>query len=112
MSAEQALTLIKVAHTAIWAVLATAIVAVPVAAMLGRFRLAAWLTALIVVECIVLALNGGRCPLTDLAARYTAGRAANFDIYLPRWLAEHNKAIFGGLFVVGELVWVWRWMRW
>lgn len=110
MSAEQALTLIKVAHTAIWAVMATAIVAVPVAAILGRFRLAAWLTALIVAECIVLALNGGRCPLTDLAARFTTNRVANFDIYLPRWLAEHNKTIFGGLFVAGQLVWFWRWM--
>ena len=102
MSAEQALTRIKVAHTAIWVVM--------VAAMRGRFRVTSWLTALIVAECVVLALNGGRCPLTDFAAQFTTDRAANFDIYLPRWLALHNRIIFGGLFVLGQLVWLWRWM--
>ncbi len=110
MSREQALMLIKAAHTAIWALMAAAIVAIPILALRGRFRLAGWLTALIVAECIVLALNGGRCPLTDLAARFTTDWAANFDIYLPLWLAEHNKTIFGGLFVGGELVLLWRWV--
>jgi hypothetical protein len=110
MPSLQTLTLIKVAHTAIWAVMASAILALPIAAMRGRFRLAAWLTALIVGECIVLALNGGRCPLTDLAAQFTPDRAPNFDIYLPLWLARYNKEIFGGLFALGELVWLWRWL--
>jgi hypothetical protein len=108
MRDDEILMLIKVAHTAIWAVMATAIVSLPIAAVRGRFRLAGWLTALIVAECIVLALNGGRCPLTDLAARFTPDRAANFDIYLPQWIAQNNKTIFGSLFVVGELVLVWR----
>ena len=40
-----------------------------------------------------------RCPLTDLAARYTDDRRANFDIYLPLWLAANNKRIFGSVFV-------------
>ncbi|HVP56095.1 MAG TPA: hypothetical protein VMU45_13990 [Candidatus Eisenbacteria bacterium] len=110
MTAEQALTLVKVTHTAIWAVMATAILCIPLAALRRRFRAAAWLTALIVVECVVLALNGGRCPLTDVAARFTSDRAANFDIYLPRWLAQNNKIIFGSLFVAGEVVCLWRWL--
>src|SRR5271169_2904613 len=111
MSTEPALTLIKLAHTVIWAVMAVAIVLVPIAALRGWFRLAGWLTALVVAECIVLALNGGRCPLTDLAARFTTDRSANFDIYLPLRLAAHNKAIFGGLFLLGELVCLWRWVK-
>src|SRR5208283_4972880 len=74
MSSEQTLTLIRIAHTAIWAVMATAIAALPIVAVRGRFRTAAWLTALIVAECVVLAFNGGRCPLTDLAAQFTADR--------------------------------------
>ena len=69
------------------------------------------LTVLVVGECLVLAVNRGRCPLTDLAARCTDERAANFDIYLPEWLARHNKSIFGFLFVAGELVLLWRWVR-
>jgi hypothetical protein len=55
------------------------------------------------LECGVLALNGGRCPLSDLAAKFTADRAYNFDIYLPNALAKHNKTIFAVLFVAGEL---------
>jgi hypothetical protein len=111
MTPEQSLIVIKVAHTVIWAVMATAILAIPVAAAIDRFRVAAWLTALILVECAVLALNHGRCPLTDMAARFTTERGANFDIYLPLWLAEHNKTIFGGLFVAGEFFWLRRWLK-
>jgi hypothetical protein len=39
MTTEQILTLIKLAHTTIWAIMAAAIVAIPVAAMRRRFRL-------------------------------------------------------------------------
>jgi hypothetical protein len=63
----------------------------------------------VLVECLVLALNRGRCPLTDLAGRYTTERADNFDIYLPLWLARYNKAIFGVLFVAGVLFVLTRW---
>ena len=63
---------------------------------------------IIVIECGVLAFNGGRCPLTDLAARFSNDRADNSDIYLPVWLARYNKLIFGTLFVVNELFVLWR----
>jgi hypothetical protein len=29
-----------------------------------------------------------------MAAHYTSVRGANFAIYLPEWLAKHNKVIF------------------
>jgi hypothetical protein len=48
-------------------------------------------------------VNRRRCPLTDLAGRYTEERTDNFDIYLPLWLARRNKTIFGTIFAVGEL---------
>jgi hypothetical protein len=79
--------------------------------MMRRFDWALAGTALVLVECAVLAANGGRCPLTDVAARYTSDRTDNFDIYLPRWVARHNKAIFGTLFVAGEAVVLWRWLQ-
>ena len=75
------------------------------------FRWAAILTGIVLLECSVLAANGGRCPLSDLAARFTDDRAHNFDIYLPNWLAQHNKVIFGALFVAGELVVLGCWLR-
>jgi hypothetical protein len=49
----------------------------------------------------VLGLNRWSCPLTAVAARYTDDRRANFDIYLPVWLAKFNKQIFGPLYVAG-----------
>jgi hypothetical protein len=98
------LTGIKILHTVIWAVIVACILALPIAGVSRRFRWANVLSGVILVECAVLALNGGRCPLTDLAAKFTANRAVNFDIYLPIWLAQYNKVNFGALFVAGELV--------
>lgn len=102
---------IKLLHTVIWAVMAASILALPALAWFGRFRWAFWLTLLISGECMVLAVNHGRCPLTDMAAHYTSDRSCNFDIYLPSWLACNNKRIFGCLFVLGELTVLWRWAR-
>jgi hypothetical protein len=105
------LTAIKLLHTVIWAFLAASIMVLPVLGVLRRFRWAAILTVIVLLECGVLAANGIRCPLSDLAARYTDERASNFDIYLPNWLASHNKAIFGTLFVVSELIVLWCWLK-
>jgi hypothetical protein len=101
---------IKLLHTAIWAFMASCIVAIPIAGGLRRFRWVGVLSTLVLLECLVLALNGGRCPLSDLAGRFTTLRADNFDIYLPMWLARYNKTIFGTLFVAGELMVFGRWM--
>ena len=98
-----ALRLVKILHTVVWAVLAGAIVAIPVLAWAGFWFSAAALIALVLVECIVLAINRMRCPLTDIAGRYTDDRRDNFDIYLPLWLAKYNKLIFGSLFAAGLL---------
>jgi hypothetical protein len=100
----------KLIHTAIWLFLAGCIVAIPLAGAWRQFSWVAGLTGLVLMECAVLAVNRGRCPLTDLAGRYTAKREDNFDIYLPLWLARHNKVIFGTLFAVGELFVLGRWL--
>lgn len=105
-----ALVGIKLLHTAVWLFFAGCIVAIPYAGTRRQFRLAAILTGLVLVECAVLAVNRSRCPLTDLARRYTATRSDNFDIYLPLWLARRNKMIFGTLFALGELFVFGRWM--
>jgi hypothetical protein len=105
------LMVIKLLHTLIWAFLAANLVGIPALGVLRRFRWAAILTGIVLLECGVLAINGGRCPLSDLAARFTDDRASNFDIYLPNWLAQYNKVIFGVLFVAGELVLLGFWLR-
>ena len=105
------LRVIKVAHTVVWALLVGVILAIPVMAWQRRVTAVAWLTAVMLVEVAVLLANGWRCPLTDLAARYTDDRHANFDIYLPLWLAANNKRIFGTMFVGGLVFTIWRLAR-
>ncbi|MBL8370653.1 MAG: hypothetical protein JNK28_04610 [Burkholderiaceae bacterium] len=104
MSAATPLLAIKLLHTAVWAVFASAVLAIPVAAWCGAWGWAFGLIALVAGEVLVLLVNRMRCPLTDLAARYTDERQPNFDICLPRWLAQHNQRIFGTLYGLG-LVW-------
>ena len=106
-----ALKAIKAGHTIVWALFAACIVAIPFASWRGEHRAAAWLAAIVFVEVAVLVLNKWRCPLTSVAARYTADRRANFDIYLPEWLAKHNKSIFGTLYFVGLVFALAHWAR-
>jgi hypothetical protein len=104
------LVAIRLLHTAVWLFFAGCIVAIFIAGAFRQFSLAGVLSGLVLAECIVLALNRGRCPLTDLAGSCTAERADNFDIYLPLWLARHNKSIFGTLFVLGEVLLLGQWL--
>jgi hypothetical protein len=101
---------VKVVHTLAWALFAGCIVALPIVAWRQDFYAAAILIGVVLVEVLVLLANGFRCPLTDVAARYTEDRQDNFDIYLPLWIARYNKQIFGTLFVAGIVLTlvVWR----
>ena len=104
MTPETKLRAIKLLHTAVWAVFAGSIIAIPVFAAMGRVTVAWALVGFVFLEVLVLLLNRMRCPLTDVAARYTPERRDNFDIYLPLWLARNNKRLFGGLYAVGVAV--------
>ena len=104
------LVAIKLLHTAIWIFFVACIVAIPVAAAYHRFRWVAVFTGVVLLECGILLVNQGRCPLTNVAYRYTEERSDSADIYLPSWLARYNKPIFGTLFVLGELFALYRWL--
>jgi hypothetical protein len=110
VTTERRLVAIKLFHTAVWGFFAGCIVAIPIAALAGRFKLAASLAGVVLIEVLILVANRWNCPLTAVAARYTTERRPNFDIYLPSWLARHNKTIFGALYVAGivatGLLWV------
>jgi hypothetical protein len=105
-----AIVTIKLLHTVVWLFFAGCIVALPVAGAGRHFGWAAALTGAVLIECIILAANRGRCPLTGVAARYTEQRTDNFDIYLPVWLARWNKTIFRAIFVAGVLFVFARWL--
>ena len=108
--AARRLRTVKRLHTAVWAVFAGCVLAIPWLTWLGQFGVAAVLATIVLGEVVVLWLNRWRCPLTAVAARYTDDRRANFDIYLPEWLARHNKQIFGPLYVGGVVFLVVRWV--
>jgi hypothetical protein len=112
MTPDNSLRLVKLLHTVVWCFFVICIIAIPIAAFVGRFDLAFGFTAIVLVEVLVLLLNGFKCPLTDIAARYTDDRRDNFDIYLPVWIARHNKLIFGALFLAGTVYAHVRWGGW
>jgi hypothetical protein len=94
----------KLLHTVVWVVQGGGILSLPFLAWRGAFGWAAMITVFLLCHAAVLRLNERRCPLTDVAVRYTSDRSPNFDAYVPVWLARHNLAIFAPLFVVNELV--------
>ena len=100
---------IRLLHTAVWLVLASAVVTIPVATILGSLRVALCASGLVLIELAVLLSHRMQCPLTGVAARYTDDRADNFDIFLPIWLARANTTIFGAIFVVSEVALLARW---
>jgi hypothetical protein len=107
-----ALRAVRIAHTIVWAFFAGCIMAIPLFAWRQRFDIVVGSGAAVLVEIGVLLFNRWRCPLTGIASRYTDNRQDNFDIYLPIWLARHNKTIFGSIFLAGLLFALARWQRW
>jgi len=105
------LVTIKVVHTLVWVFFASCIFSIPVFAWRGQFRAAALLIGVVLVEVMVLVVNRWSCPLTGVAARYTDDRRDNFDIYLPEWIARHNKTIFSAIYVAGIIMTLVLWLR-
>ena len=105
-----ALRTIKLVHTLIWAFFAGCILAIPLLVHAGKLFIASALVAVVALEVLIIAVNRGRCPLTDVAARHTTDRQDNFDIYLPVWLARYNKLIFGALYLAGVTYTFLQWL--
>jgi len=112
MSPRASLRAVKLVHTIAWAFFAGCILAIPVYTFRGELVAAAVLIAVVLVEVFIILANRWRCPLTDVAARYTEDRQDNFDIYLPLWLARYNKQVFGSLFFAGLLYTLATWRGW
>ena len=93
---------IKLLHTLIWVILAGATFGVLYSGLSGHITFYTWVAiAMIVLEGIVLLIFRWSCPLTLVARKYSDSQKDNFDIYLPNWLARHNKLIFTTLFLTG-----------
>lgn len=100
---------VKLVHTAVWVLVAGAIVALYPAVALDRLDGFGALHVVIVAETVTLVAFRLKCPLTYVAERYTEDRRPNFDIFLPRWLARWNEEIFSVMLVVA---WSYGAIRW
>jgi hypothetical protein len=59
----------------------------------------------ICLEGLVLLLNRGKCPFTDLAEKYGAADGAVTDLFLPMWCARHTFRVSTTIFII-ELIWL------
>ena len=105
MSAVLKLHIIKSIHTIIWVFFNVVLFYLLYSVLLNRIDHMVWLgIGLILAEGIVLLVFNNKCPLTIIASRYTRSTKDNFDIYLPNWLAKHNKLIYTTLFLLIILI--------
>jgi hypothetical protein len=71
------------------------------AAISGTINTLTWLSVVVILlEGFVLAVFRLTCPLTVIARKYSNSTRANFDIFLPNWLAKYNKLIFTTIFIL------------
>ncbi len=100
----QAITTIKVGHTAIFLILLGCVLHVTYAGVRdrGSRKTAASLVA-IVGEVVILGLNGRRCPLTVMVEDLGADHGEVSDIFLPDWIAKHILPISSAALGVGGL---------
>lgn len=102
---EFSLTLVKIIHTVVWVVMVCVITFVLWSGLTKNVTVYSWgAVAIVLLEGLILLIFKGHCPLTDIARKYSASTKANFDIFLPEWLARHNKLIFTTIFVIGVLL--------
>lgn len=95
------LVLIKILHTAVWVFFNVVLFYLLYAVVTDKIDNWVWLgIGLILLEGAVLLVFKSICPITLLARHYTDSTRDNFDIYLPNWLARHNKLIYTTFFVL------------
>ncbi len=109
MQNETKLTLIKITHTAIWLFFNVVIFYMLYAVIVNKIDYWLWIGyGLFVLEGITLLAFKFFCPLTILARKYSDSTRANFDIYLPHWLAKYNKQIYTGILGVIIVITIYR----
>lgn len=109
MTNQEKLTLIKIAHTAIWLFFNVVIFYMLYAVIVNKMDIWLWVGyGIILLEVLVLLAFKMFCPLTVWARKYSNSTKDNFDIYLPNWLARYNKLIYGLIMVAIIILTVFR----
>ncbi len=109
MKASTKLVWIKLLHTLIWLFFNVVIFYLLYAVIVNRIDFWVWLCiALVALEGIVLLVFKSVCPITLVARKYSDSPKDNFDIYLPNWLAKHNKTIYTAIVLIAIAILVYR----
>ena len=96
---------IKLLHTVIWAFYVFVIFYILYSGIFNKINAFTFVSiGLVVLEGIILLIFKWRCPLTVIGFKYSDTKEVGFDIFLPKWLAKHNKAIFTAIFVLGSIL--------
>lgn len=105
MNKTNKLLAIKLFHTLIWSFFVFVIFYILYSGITNKVNTFTWVgIGLIIGEGFVLIIFKMFCPLTLLARKYSDSQKENFDIFLPNWLAEHNKLIFTSIFILGLIL--------
>jgi hypothetical protein len=89
------LNLIKTLHTFIWLVMTLSVFYIGYSVILMEFNTLFYVALILITsEIIIIVVNSWKCPLTGIARRHSDDMAPNFDIFLPRIIAQYNKEIF------------------
>ena len=108
-SKKGALQLIKTIHTVIWLFFNVVIFYLLYAAITDKIDIWVWICiGLVIIEALVLLAFKMFCPLTVLARKYSDSTKANFDIFLPNWLAKYNKLIYSAIFGIAVIIVIYR----
>lgn len=109
ITSQQKLVVLKVLHTLIWLFFNVVIFYLLYAVIANRINHWVWIClGLILLEGLVLLLFGQLCPVTIWARKYSQSQRANFDIYLPHWLALYNQRIYTGIVLLAVVILIYR----
>ena len=106
---EIKLLIVKIIHTIVWLFFNVVIFYLLYAVIVNKIDKWVWICiGLVLIEGLVLLLFKMFCPLTIIARKYSDSTKDNFDIFLPNWLAKHNKLIYTSIFVVAILILIYQ----
>jgi len=109
MTDNSKLILVKLLHTVIWVFFNIVIFYLLYAVIANKIDLWVWVClGLIGLEVIILLAFRSVCPVTLIAEKYSDSERANFDIYLPHWLAKYNKRIYSVIVLIALVILVYR----
>ena len=109
MESKTKLTLIKILHTAIWIFFNFVIFYMLYAAIANKLDIWLWIGyGFVFLEGLTLLNFKFHCPLNLLARKYTSSTRANFDIYLPSWLAKYTKLIYTTIFGIISIITIYQ----